>query len=66
MTCRDCKFFFNQDNTCHRYPPVYVLLYDAELLWSWPELTPDSWCGEIKEWPEMQVKRIEKAMEEEQ
>lgn len=54
MTCRTCRFFYeekaNEISECRRRSPtVECSLEDSDLLYSvWPDVEPDDWCGEYQ------------------
>jgi hypothetical protein len=40
VECRNCKFYYNANQECRRYPPV---TNDR-----WIETYREAWCGEFK------------------
>lgn len=59
--CENCRYF-SEAGECRRYPPQVVESIDSEsaeyteqvfvsstTLTYWPDVEPDSWCGEFKE-----------------
>ena len=46
-SCNTCRF--QRGYRCHRRPPVYVTGDDEQYAHSaWPDVKPDSWCGEFE------------------
>lgn len=59
MKCLDCRWFQhnNPGGECHLHPPVRLprrfdpaassgnRVRSEELIWGWPEVLADDWCG---------------------
>lgn len=57
--CQACKFFNADTSECRKSPPVRLprrfdssatagnRVRDEELLWGWPIVKADDWCGEF-------------------
>ena len=48
--CATCRFVF-PDNTCRAHPPSAVtgLMGQTQVVWAWPSVGPDDWCGEFQQ-----------------
>ena len=71
MTCKDCKFWFADTGTCHRFPPIPSIysptyryegsnIYLIDIIYTqhlWPNTNHSDYCGEFQPWPEMEEKR---------
>ena len=49
FTCALCQYFDRNNQTwghCKRYPPVFVGEFDGEVVFDYPLLQANDWCGE--------------------
>ena len=58
--CKTCKYYCDDKKECRRLPPIRLprkfsatateanRIRDEELLFGWPKVEPNDWCGEYK------------------
>jgi hypothetical protein len=44
--CKNCDY--NDRLDCHRYPPVAIVRPDQPILFVFPPIAANDWCGEHK------------------
>lgn len=47
IKCENCAHYKQESATCHRYPPVSVLMEEGPY-WAFPEVDPEDHCGEFQ------------------
>lgn len=62
QACLTCKFYRLDPSECRKSPPVRLprkfdpaatpgnRVRNEELLWGWPVVKPNDWCGEYKKY----------------
>lgn len=68
MKCKDCKFYFAESSSCHRFPPILIRFFIMRDVYGgdsgfdgvveWPYVSPTDFCGEFKPWPKIEMEEM--------